>query len=425
MTGAERPGGDRPGDLGAMPDEGPDALETPEALGPGGEVRPAESIPSGRELVRREAVPPSVERFTAPDTAHTVGLTEERAAQIVRQSANARSIGLVTVLFLAVFIPVYWFWENGFPLMTGTSRLAAEANTQYVTDVTRGELVYLANCARCHGPQGKSDIGLYGYVDSHGTVVIGYSAGIGPPLNDQDKLYQALTVDRQPGPGHLNPNYLQSVMREGGRIVCGDANSIMPVWALENGGPLDYRAVEELIAFLTASNEITWESVSVDPVTGARTTEARQGWRDPDYDPGPNATPFPACWRATPPPTGPTTAPTLPPDVTPGTPEDPRVIALEATASLTFVPDAVVLIGGETVRFEVENTAGFVHNFYIGTVDDLGARDYSALVGIPDFTSGTETLDYTVPASGEIAFGCLVPGHWEAGMRGTFALVQQ
>jgi len=413
MTDPTRPGG--PGEPGTPP----------ETSSPGEGPRPAaEPGATGRELARREAVPPSVERFTAPDTAHTVGLTEERAAQIVRQSANARSVGLWAILFVLVFIPIYWFWENGFPLAPGTSRLAAEATTQYVTDVARGYSVFLANCARCHGANGKGELGPYGYVDERGSTVIGFSAGIGPPLNDQAKLYQALTSTGQPGPGHLNPNYLRSVLIEGGRYVCGDPKSLMPIWALAKGGPLDYRAIEELIAFLTASSDITWESVSVDPATGVRTVETRRGWRDPSFNPGPDATPYPACWRATPPPTA-SGSPTLPPGITPGTAANPRVIAISATGSLTFDPNSVALVAGEVVRFEIANTAGFVHNLYIGAPADLNARTIAALDGTPDFATGTETLTYTVPTSGDLAFACLVPGHLEAGMRGTVALVQQ
>jgi len=399
---------------------GPGEQGTPPEISGTGETRAS----TGRELARREALPPSIERFTAPDTAHTVGLTEERAAQIVRQSANARSVGLWAILFVLVFIPIYWFWENGFPLAPGTSRLAAEATTQYVTDVARGESVFLANCARCHGANGKGELGPYGYVDSHGSTVIGFSAGGGPPLNDQAKLYQALTASGQPGPGHLNPNYLKTVLTEGGRYVCGDARSLMPIWALENGGPLDYRAIEELIAFLTASSDISWESSSVDPATGVRTVETHRGWRDPTYDPGPDATPYPACWRATPVPSA--TASAGPsPSIVPGTAENPRVIAVDATGSLTFDPNSIALVAGEVVRFEITNTAGFVHNLYIGAPADIDARNTAALQGTADFTTGTETLTYTVPASGDLAFACLVPGHLEAGMRGTVALVQQ
>lgn len=421
MTDEPRPAGtEEPGPIG--PEEARPA--GPDESAPPSPPERALSAPTGREITRRESFPPSVERFTAPDTAHTVGLTEARAAQIVRQSANSRGSGLWWILFILLFIPIYWFWENGFPLLPGTSRLQAESTTQYVTDVARGEELFLANCARCHGPTGKGETGTYAYLDSHGTVVVGVSAGIGPPLDNQDKLYQALTSTGQPGPGHLNPNYLNSVLTEGGRYVCGDAKSLMPVWAQTNGGPLDYRAIQEIIAFITASKDTSWQSTDVDPATGAVTQAVHHGWRDPAYNPGPDATPFPACWRATPAPSpGASASPAG--SITPGTAANPRVIKITATASLTFDPNSVVLVPGETVKFEITNSAGFTHNFYIGAAADIQSRNTSALQGVPDFATGTETLTYTVPTSGDLEYACLIPGHLEAGMKGTVTLQAQ
>ena len=65
--------------------------------------------------------------------------------------------------------------------------------------------------------------------------------GVGPPLNDQAKLYNAVTADGGSGTGHLNPNYIHKVLEVGGRYVCGDAKSLMPAW-LAPDGPLNYRA---------------------------------------------------------------------------------------------------------------------------------------------------------------------------------------
>jgi hypothetical protein len=95
--------------------------------------------PSGRELAPREpddtraedsALTPApegeqraVERFSAGPKAHMVGLTEERGAQIVRQSANARSFVFLAVLAIALFIPVYWFAESGIPALGTEGRL--------------------------------------------------------------------------------------------------------------------------------------------------------------------------------------------------------------------------------------------------------------------------------------------------------------
>jgi uncharacterized cupredoxin-like copper-binding protein len=78
---------------------------------------------------------------------------------------------------------------------------------------------------------------------------------------------------------------------------------------------------------------------------------------------------------------------------------------------------------GQTYHFKVTNTAGFVHNFYVGAVSDLEAGNIANLTGTGDFTSGTRTFDYTFNDSGTpLGFGCLVPGHYQAGMKGTFTI---
>ena len=92
----------------------------------------------------------ALDRFTAPPQAHTVGLTEERAAQVVQQSGRARMVAFLAVLIVALFIPIYWFYDIGVPALGIDSREAKEANAQMVTDVKQGYALFLANCARCH-----------------------------------------------------------------------------------------------------------------------------------------------------------------------------------------------------------------------------------------------------------------------------------
>ncbi len=351
----------------------------------------------------------AVERFSAGPATHTVGLTEERGAQIVRQSANARSFVFLAILVIVLFIPVYWFVESGVPALGTPGRMEQAAEDQYVTDVERGYALYLANCQSCHGDNGQG--------------------GVGPPLNNQPKLYNALAGDGQPGTGHLNPNYLQNVLTVGGRYVCGDPNSLMPAFK-QPAGPLNYRQVEELIAWVTASSDITFE---YDPAShGAADAEPVEpvvvaGWRDPNWQPEPGATPPPACWRnpsgviggsapaATPPPAdGP--EPSSEP-VTGGTADAPRVIKLQATADLHFRDEAgnvvsqVDVAEGETIQFEIDNTAGFDHNFYIGTPDELAVPNATTDTGIPTWQSGIQTLTWTVTGDG-LQFACTVPGHY-------------
>jgi mono/diheme cytochrome c family protein len=384
---------------------------------------------SGRELTPREpgdieptesAVTPApegdsraVERFSAGPQAHTVGLTEERSAQVVRQSANARNFVFLAILLIALFIPVYWFYEQGIPAVGAEGRLAAEAEAQYVTDVARGYELYIANCARCHGEEGQG--------------------GIGPPLSDQAKLYNAVTPDGQSGTGHLSPDYIDNVLTVGGRYICGDPNSLMSAW-LEPNGPLNYRQQEELIEFLVASKDVVFEPYAHGGHGGEDEEhsegELKSGWRDPNWEPEPGATPPPSCWKApdglvpasstatttaTPPPTDGAT----PEPIAGGSTDEPRQIFLEAAASLQWrdesgaVVPQIEVVAGETIEFVIDNTSNFDHNFWIGPADVVSQPTTETEVGIPTWQSGVQTVTWTVEAGdAPLQFACTVPGHY-------------
>ena len=90
-------------------------------------ARPAPSPRSGCPRPRPPAEPAPVERFTRRRRPRTVELTPERAAQIVRQSSNARWVGFLAVVVVVLFITIYWFYELGAPLGFTEPRLEAEA----------------------------------------------------------------------------------------------------------------------------------------------------------------------------------------------------------------------------------------------------------------------------------------------------------
>jgi len=96
-----------------------------------------------------------VERFSAGPRAHTVALTEERSAQIVKQSGSARNVAFLAVLIVALFIPIYWFYDIGVPALGVGGREVAAAKDQQVTDISQGYALFIANCARCHGGDAK------------------------------------------------------------------------------------------------------------------------------------------------------------------------------------------------------------------------------------------------------------------------------
>ncbi len=377
----------------------------------GRDLVPRPEEPSSAVAPREPQVPTTAAsaevRFSAGEQAHTVGLTEQRATQIVKQSGNARMIAFLAALLIVLFIPLYWLYDIGLPVVGFGGRLQSETQDQYVTDVSRGYALFLANCARCHGPQGKG--------------------GVGPPLNDQAKLYNVLTATGASGSGHLNPDYIRSVLTEGGRIVCGDPNSVMPAW-LQPKGPLNYRELEDIIKFITASKDtkFTYQPAHVLPPATVPPPVNEEGWRDPSYSPPPDATPVPACWRAP----AATSAPSTPAPVTsPGTVANPRVIELHATGSLTWTDAAgaqlsqIAVVQGETITFHVINDAGFDHNFHIGGATELSTASATTdLPGIAPWSSGEQDFTWTVenlPAQPQ--FACTLAGHYQS-MHGDFVV---
>lgn len=106
---------------------------------------------------------------------------------------------------------------------------------------------------------------------------------------------------------------------------------------------------------------------------------------------------------------------------------EPRVIELEADAALRFLQDGepvaeVPVTPGETVVFRIDNTAGFAHNFWIGSDDELAVPNGATDVGIPDWDSGVQELEWVVPDDlTGLRFACTVPGHY-ALMQGDFAV---
>ncbi len=232
---------------------------------------PEQRLPAPRP--DSERVPARADRFTAPAQIHAnAGLTPDRAAKIVRQSGNARWTAFLAVTVVALFVIVYYFYETGLPYGITTPRLDQQAALQQVTSIERGYNLFEANCARCHGTAGQG--------------------GIGPVLNDQVKLF-----------AHLSPTYLKNVLTVGGRYVCGNPKSLMPVWADTNGGPLNYIQIQDLINFIRApSNEtFTVRNPSLnEPVLDANgNVETFKGWVDTSFAPAPSSTPFPDCWSGT------------------------------------------------------------------------------------------------------------------------------
>jgi mono/diheme cytochrome c family protein/plastocyanin len=335
--------------------------------GPG----PEERLPA----TRPESLPAPVERFSAPPSAHQLALTPERAAAIVRQSSSARWVGFLAVLLVVIFVIVYYFYDLGFPGVPNSSLEGAQAADQQVTSVEAGYNLFEANCARCHGAAGQG--------------------GIGPVLNSQAKLYV-----------HLNPDYIKNVLTVGGRYVCGNPSSLMPVWADTNGGPLNYVQIQNLIDFIRAPNTLTYtirDNSTNEPILDASgKPETAVGWRDPNFAPAAGATPVPDCWSSA------LTTASSAPATTPA--PGATVVKLDAL-NIAFTETSLTAPANTAFDLQFNNQdASVPHNVVI--VDSTGKAVFTG-----DIFNGPATKDYSVPAlpAGAYTFHCAV----HVGMTGT------
>ena len=109
-----------------------------------------------------------------------------------------------------------------------------------------------------------------------------------------------------------------------------------------------------------------------------------------------------------------------------------RTIAVDMSDRMRFSPASISVKRGETVKFVVKNSGKTMHEFVLGTLPELKAHaelmkkhpgmehdePYMAHVA----PGKTETIVWQFTKSGEFHFGCLIPGHFEAGMVGKVAV---
>jgi plastocyanin len=111
------------------------------------------------------------------------------------------------------------------------------------------------------------------------------------------------------------------------------------------------------------------------------------------------------------------------PGFVPGTAALPRVIPVTAGPGYAFSPSTISVARGETVTFLVTTIGPAVHEFMVGSAEAVAA-DRAGTPEVADIgMMQTRSLTYTFDGPGPYAFACHAPGHYEAGMRGTIALV--
>jgi uncharacterized cupredoxin-like copper-binding protein len=105
-----------------------------------------------------------------------------------------------------------------------------------------------------------------------------------------------------------------------------------------------------------------------------------------------------------------------------------RTIALRMTDAMRFEPDRIEVRQGDTIRLRVANRGRLLHEIVLGTSQALDAHaelmkkypgmehDEAHMAHVPAGRKGE--IVWTFNRTGEFAYACLIPGHFEAGMVG-------
>lgn len=105
-----------------------------------------------------------------------------------------------------------------------------------------------------------------------------------------------------------------------------------------------------------------------------------------------------------------------------------RTIEVVMSDNMRFEPERIEINQGETVRFVARNSGNIKHELVLGTMAEL--KKHAALMAkFPEMEHEDPNavsvepgkvgeFAWTFTKSGAFDFACLVPGHFEAGMKG-------
>ena len=105
-----------------------------------------------------------------------------------------------------------------------------------------------------------------------------------------------------------------------------------------------------------------------------------------------------------------------------------RTITIDMNDTMRFTPSELKIRQGDTVRFVVTNKGKVMHEMVLGTMDEL--KKHAELMKkhpgmehdephMAHVASGkTGEMGWRFTQAGTFYYGCLIPGHFEAGMIG-------
>ena len=143
--------------------------------------------------------------------------------------------GIVLTAFFAIFLPVYWMREPA--RQTSAQESAAVANFE------RGEELFVANCALCHGQnaEGGGAASTYDPTDSWPA----------PNLTTIEKRYEGTP------PGQNIRDYIETTLHR------GRPGTPMPAWGAEFGGPMTDQQISDITDWILLQQKA--EAEEADP----------------------------------------------------------------------------------------------------------------------------------------------------------------
>jgi uncharacterized cupredoxin-like copper-binding protein len=111
-----------------------------------------------------------------------------------------------------------------------------------------------------------------------------------------------------------------------------------------------------------------------------------------------------------------------------------RTVDIDMSDKMRFTPAELTVREGETVRFRVKNSGKVMHELVLGTMQEL--KEHAELMKkhpgmeheepyMAHVASGKrETMVWQFNQPGEFYYGCLIPGHFEAGMVGKITVTK-
>jgi uncharacterized cupredoxin-like copper-binding protein len=112
-----------------------------------------------------------------------------------------------------------------------------------------------------------------------------------------------------------------------------------------------------------------------------------------------------------------------------------RVVNVEMGDTMRFTPAEINVRRGDTVRFVVKNTGKLTHEMVLGTKKEL-AEHAEVMKKHPEMEHDEPHMLHVAPGqsgemgwrftqAGDFLYGCLVPGHLEAGMVGRIKVTEK